>query len=330
MLRSSRIGVKWHMAGMWGASQPPAGSSPYVFCSDYYTVSNPHMEYPEMGRVLAGHAVWFAGCALLMATLPAFAGDPEQRYGCERPIRLAWLLNSLVYRDGEGFDPSLVAELQRRTGCSFEGALVKREEVWPRLADGSLDMLPSAIPNKERLRISYFVPTIYYRNKLIVRADLAPKINNFSDVQKQPGVVLGTIPGYWLGSYYEGGTRMLAGLGRVRAYPNEIERFAALRRNEVQAVISHEVNLEQRVPAEERLGFRVLDSNPGPSFAAGLMLSRRTFSAAQAAEWLRVIEGIRLDGSLAQLVRTNMPAHLENEFLNSGYRYDVSKRGGTQ
>ncbi|MFG0381591.1 substrate-binding periplasmic protein [Pseudomonas sp. zbq_18] len=272
---------------------------------------------------------WLVGMLLVGALGSAQANDAAQRYGCERPIRLAWLLNSMVYRDGQGFDPGLVAEFRQRTGCRFDAQIVPRGEVWKRLAEGTLDMLPSGIPNNERQRFSYFVPTIYYRNKLIVRAELAPKISRFADFQAMPELRLGVIPGYWRGPYFEGGVRMLAGMGRVDAFTSDAERYAALRRNEVQALISHDINLAQLIPAEERLDFRILDLNPGPSLGAGLMLSRRSFNSAQAAEWLRLIEAMRLDGSLAGLVRTHMPAHLEQEFLRSGYRYDVSKRSGT-
>ncbi len=283
-----------------------------------------------MGSVHRYYLGWFLGCLMVILAPPVHAADPAQRYGCEHPIRLAWIPNAIVYRDGRGFDPDLVAELQRRSGCRIEAQAVPREEVWIRLADGRLDLLPSGLANAERLGFSFFVPTLYYRIKLIVRADLAPKINSFPDFQNLPDVRLGVVRGYWRGPYYENGVRTLDSLGRVSSYATDAERFDALLRDEVQAVIAHDINLEQAVAPDRRLEFRVLDLNPGPSLVAGLMLSRRNFSAAQAAEWLRLMESMRLDGSLAQLVRSNMPVHLEQEFLNSGYRYEVSRRSSAQ
>ncbi|MBB2496529.1 substrate-binding periplasmic protein [Aquipseudomonas ullengensis] len=273
------------------------------------------------------------GCiGLLLAGIlgSAQADEAAQRYGCAKPIRLAWFQNSIVYRDGKGFDPDLVAELQRRSGCVFDTQQVPRSEVWSGLAEGWLDMLPSGVPNLERRRYSFFIPSVYFRNKLIVRADLAAQVTTFSDFQKIPDARLGSVRGYWNGPYYEAGVRALYGAGRVREYVDDAERYAALRRGEVNGLISHDINLQQQLPAEEQLNYRVLDLSPGPSLAVGLMLSRRTFSAAQAAEWMRLVEGMRLDGRLAEMIRANMPEHLAGEFLNSGYRYELSKRGNGQ
>lgn len=273
------------------------------------------------------------GCiSLLLAGIlgSAQADEPAQRYGCVKPIRLALLSNAIVYRDGKGFDPDMIAELQRRTGCTFEARLMPRAVTWDGLADGSLDMVTNGVPNDQRRQQAFFIPTLFYRNKLIVPAALAPQIARFSDFQKIPGAQFGTVRGYWNGPYFEGTVRMLYSQGRVREYPNDSARFAALRSGEVSALIAHDINLNQMLPADEQLNYRVLDLNPGPSLAVGLLLSRRTFTAPQASEWLRLLETMRLDGSLAALVRTHMPAHLVEEFLRSGYRYEVSKRSGTQ
>lgn len=273
------------------------------------------------------------GCiSLLLAGIlgAAQAEEAAQRYGCVKPIRLALLPNAIVYRDGKGFDPDMIAELQRRTGCLFESRLMSRTATWDGLADGSLDMVTNGVPNDQRRQQAFFIPMLFYRNKLIVPAALAPHITRFSDFQKIPKVQFGTVRGYWNGPYFEGTVRMLYTQGRVREYSNDSERFAALRSGEVSALIAHDINLNQMLPADEQLNYRVLDLNPGPSLAVGLLLSRRTFTAPQASEWLRLLETIRLDGTLTGLVRTHMPAHLVEEFLRSGYRYEVSKRSGTQ
>lgn len=272
----------------------------------------------------------FFGLLLFGILGSAQADEAAQRYGCLKPIRLALSSNAIVYRDGKGFDPDMIAELQRRTGCVFESVLMSRAAAWEGLADGSLDMVTNGVPNEQRRQQAFFIPTLFYRNKLIVTAALAPQITNFSDFQKIPGGQFGTVRGYWNGPYFEGTVRMLYSQGRVHEYPDDSARFAALRSGEVSALIAHDINLNQMLPAEERLNYRVLDLNPGPSLAVGLLLSRHTYTAPQASEWLRLLEAMRLDGSLAALVRTHMPAHLVEEFLRSGYRYEVSKRSGTQ
>lgn len=279
-----------------------------------------------MGGVSIRHFVAGAGSVLILLAVQTFAAEPANPYGCEQPIRLALQPNAIVYRDGKGFDPDLIAELQRRSGCVIEATLMSRGEAWEKLANGSLDMITNAVPTAERRRQAYFVPQLFYRNKLIVQADLAPKVASFADFERLPGAKLGLVRGHWNGPYFEGTLRMLRAQGRMREYPNDAGRFAALRTGEVQALIGHDINLNQLMPAQDRLRFRVLDLNPGPSLAVGLLLSRQRFSAAQAAEWLRLTERMRLDGGLAELTRKHIPEHLVEEFLRSGYRYDVSKR----
>lgn len=46
------------------------------------------------------------------------------------------------------------------------------------------------------------------------------------------------------------------------------------------------------------------------------------------AEWLRLIEGMRLDGSLVAILHRHAPPHLTEELLSSGYRYDLARREG--
>lgn len=267
--------------------------------------------YGFLGMLLAGQVL---------------ADEAAQRYGCERPIRVAMQENVIVYREGKGFEPDFIAELQQRSGCTFDIRLVPRSATWKGLADGSLDMVATGVPTAQRRQLAYFVPSLFYRNKLIVSVVLAPRIVSFTDFQSIPGAQLGALRGLWNGPYYEGTLRMLKGQGRVREYDSDAERFAALRSGEVSAVIAHDMNLSLMLSAEEQLRFRVLDLNPGPSLPVGMLLSRRSFDSAQAAAWLRLAESMRLDGGLARLIRQNMPAHLLEEFLRSGYRYDVSQR----
>lgn len=257
----------------------------------------------------------------------AEAEDSAQRYGCEQPIRLAFYRNLVFYRDGQGIDPDMVAELQRRSGCAFEIGLLPRSEIWARLQAGTLDMATSGIPTDDRRRFAYFVPYMYQRNKLIVPVGLAAGLNSFTDFVRLPGARLGVITSYRHGPYLDGGVRLLRNEGRVREYPDDAARFAALQRGEVNGLLGHDLNLSGSMPPEEQLKFRVIDVVPGPAIPTAMVLARQRFTAAQAAAWLRLVEGMRLDGRLADVMRSHAPPHLAEELLNSGYRYDLAKQG---
>lgn len=274
--------------------------------------------------------VWLVVALFTSLLSLAWGDESARRYGCEQPIRLAWLENLIVYRDGKGFDPDLIGELQRRSGCQIEAVNMSRAEAWQAMADGRIDLLTNVIPSAERMRTGYFIPTLYYRNKVIIRADLGRQIESFDALMNSHSLLFGAVRGLQAGGYYDAGLRLLRQQGRVRDYRGEGERFAALLNGDVGAVVAHEISLERRIPQSRYLDFLVLDLSPAPSTQVGLLLSRSRFSAAAAGEWLRMLEAMRLDGTLSALVLAHMPAHLTDEFLKSGHSYDLSQRSNRQ
>jgi polar amino acid transport system substrate-binding protein len=168
---------------------------------------------------------------------------------------------------------------------------------------------------------------MYQRNKLIVPLNLASGITTFSDFQRLPGARLGVVKSYRHGPYLDSGVRILRSEGRVVEYADDTSRFAALSRGEVSGLLGHDLNLSGSLSAEEQLKFRVIDVVPGPAIPTSMVLARRHFTAAQAAEWLRLVEGMRLEGRLSAIMRAHAPAHLAEELLNSGYRYELAKQG---
>ncbi len=274
----------------------------------------------------SSYRYWLLGVLMVGVLETARAGS---LYGCDRPIRLAWLANAIVYRDGKGLDPDLIAELQKRSGCVFEGRQMTRDAAWQGFADGSLDMATNGIPSPEQRQQTFFIPMFFYRSKLIVPTAIALGIDSFADFISIPDAQFGMLRGQRHGAYFDGSIHMLRVQKRVREYGNDVERFAALQRGEISGLLAHDINLSLMLPEREQRKFRVLDVNPGPSLSVGLLLSRGTFNPAQVAEWLRLLEAMRVDGTLTGLVETNIPGHLTEEFLHSGYHYDVSKRNGT-
>ncbi|MCY1278208.1 Bacterial extracellular solute-binding protein, family 3 [compost metagenome] len=270
---------------------------------------------------------WLGG-ALLAAWVGSVQADPAPgRYGCERPVSLALYQNRVFYSDGQGIDPDLVAELQRRSGCTFEVSVLPRSEIWARLEAGTLDMSTSGIATPERRRFAFFVPYLYLRNKLIVPTTLVAQVESFADFARLPGARLGVVASYRHGPYLDSGVRILRGEGRVLEFVDDAARFAALRSGEVSALIGHDLNLSGALPAEEQLNYRVIDVVPGPAVPHGLILARQRFTPAQAAEWLRLLEGVRLDGRLAGIMRAHAAPGLAEELLNSGYHYELAKQG---
>ncbi|MDF3933557.1 substrate-binding periplasmic protein [Pseudomonas citronellolis] len=268
---------------------------------------------------------WPAVAVAACLCLPAAADD---RYGCAQPLRLAFYRNQVFYRDGQGLDADLVAELERRSGCRFDVSVQPRAAIWSALRRGELDLATSGVATVERRRYAYFVPYLYLRERLIVPLDLASDLRGLDDFHGLPGVRLGAIAGYDHGPYLDAMLRILRSEGRVREYPDEASCFSALLNGQVEGLIGHELSLAGllRDPAL-RHRFRVIDVGRGPGVPRGLMLARGHFSAAQAAQWQRLLEDLRLDGTLVRIYLRNAPLDVAAALLDNGYRPIPGEQG---
>lgn len=251
----------------------------------------------------------------------------EDRYGCEQPISVAYTRNVVFFHDDVGIDPDLIAELSRRTGCQFTASVRPRDEVWRMLESGDLQMGTSGVATPQRRTYTYLLPYLYMRNKLIVRDDLG-EINSLDAFHDMPGARIGVIAGYRHGAFIDGMLRILRAEGRVVEYKDDTTRFSALLNGDVEAVIGHEMNLAGSVAdRRQRERFHVVDVMPGPATPHNLMLSRKRFTPAQSAEWLRLMETLWLDGTLARIMRRNASPQVAEGLLDSGYRYGSTDRG---
>lgn len=257
-------------------------------------------------------------CALMnCASLYAAA---EDRYGCATPVRLAFYPHPILYEDGKGMDVDVATELARRSGCRFEVSVRPRAQIWQDIESGEVDLTMSGVASPDRLRLAYFIPYLYLRERLIVPLEQSMDLHDLNDFRARPGVRLGVISGYRHGTYLDAILRIMAADGQLREYPDERGSFAALQKGEVNGLIGHALVLSTVLgdPAM-RHRFRVIELN-APGVARGLVLSRRHFSAAQSAEWLRLLEDLRLDGGLSRILLRNAPLDIAASLLDNGYR----------
>lgn len=269
------------------------------------------------------------GLVLALTTGLCLSAAAVDRFGCAAPIRLAFYPNPVFYRDGKGLDADLVAELARRSGCRFELSVRPRAQIWQALQNGELDMATGGVATAERRRFVYFVPYLYLRERLIVPLDLAPDLHGLDDFQALPGKRLGVTAGFRHGAYLDALLRMLGSAGRLREYPDERATFDALAAGEVDGLLGHELGLSSllRDPAM-RHRFRAIDASRYPGVARGIVLTHSRFSAAQASEWQRLLEDLRLDGGLARIFLGNAPLDVAAAMLDNGYR-PISTDQGT-
>lgn len=276
---------------------------------------------------MALHQRFLTSLVLAPAAWLCAAAMAEDRYGCEQPITVAYTRNVVFFHDDVGIDPDLIAELGKRTGCQFETSIRARDEIWSQLQSGGLQMGTSGVATPQRRTYTYLLPYLYLRNKLIVRDDLG-ETDSLEAFHDMPGARIGVIAGYRHGAFIDGMLRILRAEGRVVEYTDDATRFSALLNGDVEGVIGHEMNLEGAVSdRRQRQRFHVVDVIPGPATPHNLMLSRKRFTPAQSAEWLRLMETLWLDGTLARIMRKNAPPPVVEGLLDSGYRYSSTDRG---
>ncbi|MDU4249490.1 MULTISPECIES: substrate-binding periplasmic protein [Pseudomonas] len=276
---------------------------------------------------MALHQRFLTSLVLAPAAWLCAAAMAEDRYGCEQPITVAYTRNVVFFHDDVGIDPDLIAELGKRTGCQFETSIRARDEIWSQLQSGGLQMGTSGVATPQRRTYTYLLPYLYLRNKLIVRDDLG-ETDSLEAFHDMPGARIGVIAGYRHGAFIDGMLRILRAEGRVVEYTDDATRFSALLNGDVEGVIGHEMNLEGAVSdRRQRQRFHVVDVIPGPATPHNLMLSRKRFTPAQSAEWLRLMETLWLDGTLARIMRKNAPPPVAEGLLDSGYRYSSTDRG---
>jgi polar amino acid transport system substrate-binding protein len=258
--------------------------------------------------------------ALLLAPAARTAAEPvslREELGCTRPIRVAFYEFGTLYHEGRGIDADLIQEIGRRTGCVFKKSVLTTAEIWPRIENGDLDMTTSGIPTPARAKVAMFAPYLAFENMVVTRASLAEDIHDFSDIISHPDWRLGIIRGFRHGAYYDFRLKAIKDRGRIVTYPDQQSLYNGLLHDQVQLILSPEINFDFYLPDKSALtDFTVLDLSPAPPIPHALVFSRRDFTPAMANAWLRLIEEMRLDGTLLTIYRNRLPQPMSDRLLD--------------
>jgi polar amino acid transport system substrate-binding protein len=251
---------------------------------------------------------------VVLAPLPAEA-ETAADYGCDRPVSLAYYEFGPLHHDGEGIDRDVVEELAKRTGCRFETSLEPRAQIWEELQAGSLDMTTSGLRTEPRNQFVYFVPYLGLKNVVITAQALADQARSFDDFVADRHFKIGVVKGYIHGAYFD--FRLKNAGDRVVGYPDQNGIYDALRRGEVQGIVSPAFNYEYffKTP-EERAAFVMIDVSPAPPVAQNMIFNRRRFSDAEINAWTRILEQMRLDGTLERICRRQVSAEMTRMLLS--------------
>ncbi|QNM98369.1 substrate-binding periplasmic protein [Chitinimonas koreensis] len=257
------------------------------------------------------HFVFNISAAALLAgmALPA-AADPTR---CERVWRLGYTFR---WADGSGagsvrgVDYDLIALLaQRASGCPMIQVQLPLTRVLKQIESGEIDVNGQKVCTPERGRYAWLLPYLRGKNHVLFRRDRGVA-ESAEAALGDDGLSIGIVRGGVYGAAYDAQIARLRAAGRIVEVPDLDTLYHQFRIGRFGAIVStpptYVAMLGERYLRES---VRVVDWAPGePVYPVCLLLSRKRFSADQAARIAEVLQGMRRDGSIQRIVERYLGA----------------------
>ncbi|WP_067866282.1 substrate-binding periplasmic protein [Neptuniibacter marinus] len=236
-------------------------------------------------------------------TLDASA-DSIDPYGCkDKEISVGITKSGVMYHDGHGIDPDLLALLSDITHCQFHLIPIARNDAFNLVEQGKIDFVPSVTREPHREAFAWFIPYYQVKFLLLANTNKLPLISDLEQLKKKQNISIARSEGSGYGTYYNYHLSEMNSLGMLKLYPDYGATVAALLDGEVDAALS--LPLIYRLffaEGEEPIPLSFTDLSPANPITVSLMLGKHRFSSSHAANWLRVIETLRLDGRLQTIM----------------------------
>lgn len=230
----------------------------------------------------------------------------------ERPIRFAHYEFGLIYTSGNGgIDDDFQKELAKRSGCQFVVSIRPRARTWYELEGGTLDMAGSGIQTAERDKYAWFFPYIVEDNVVIVGPKVPSEVRNFEQFMAFPALHLGGVRSYRYSPYYDGFVDKLIGAGRYsETYdPDGLYRMFDKQRFDV-FITNPLLYLYYVKKLHLASPQRIEDWDAAGPTPSGLVLSKSSFSPAQAKQWQDLVEKMVFDGTVQRIAIKHMGSEL--------------------
>lgn len=252
------------------------------------------------------------------------ASEPTGLVECgSEPIRVAlyeygYFFEETEDQGGTGIDQDVLAELESRTGCSFDVSVQARARIWEDLAAGDLDMTMSGIQTPERDAFAYFANYLTMKNYELIRAEVAEKVQNEESFLADPDLEWGVVRAFQHGAQQDAFLAELWAGQRVQESPDVAGVFAKLGANRVQGMFS-QPPVYRKVLVDEGLTEEIVVQDWYPEESGvphGLVLARSRWTAEQAQQWAAVLDGMRADGTLLAIYERYLPPAEAQQLLD--------------
>jgi polar amino acid transport system substrate-binding protein len=192
-------------------------------------------------------------------------------------------------------------------------SLMPRARIWQLIESGALDFSLSGITNAERDKFAGFA--WYFSNKyyLLVRNDAG--VRTLSGFEQNNALQLGVIRSF---RYSESANHLVDSLqnaNRVSQAGGLAPLYQTLMLGHIQGMIIEPFDF----PALEEKNIRelttILEFNDAP-VPHGLILSKKSLSAAQQAQWRAIVHGMRADGTMRRIFEKYFKPELAASLVN--------------
>lgn len=224
----------------------------------------------------------------------------------EQPIRYAHYEFGLLYSEGAGgIDEDVRAELERRSGCHFQVVLQPRARTWLELESGALDMAGSGIQTPARDGFAWFAHYVFENNHVVLGPRVPPGLHSMAEFLATPGLRMGGVRSFRYSPFYDQAVDALMRQGRFaqEADTNSLHRL--FERQSIDAFIASTF-LTQFRQLRTAEALRIEDWDPADASPSGLVLSKRSFSAAQAQAWQELVQQMLDDGTVFRIVQARV------------------------
>ncbi|GAA0835580.1 hypothetical protein GCM10009112_27560 [Marinomonas arenicola] len=226
------------------------------------------------------------------------------QFGCDDGVISVGVTQSgVMYQDGRGIDPDLLRVLSKITHCEFQLIPIARADAFGLVKQGKIDLVPSVTREPLRESFAWFIPYYEIKFLLLTNANRLPAVANLEQLKNIEGASIAKALGSGYGSYFNYHLSEMAALGMVRLYADYGETVKALLNEEVDAVLSlPQIYRFFFAEGKEPFPINIIDVSPATPTTVSLMLGKHRFSSPQVANWLRVMETLRLDGRLQTIM----------------------------
>lgn len=248
--------------------------------------------------------------ALSVTPLAALAETPAA-LGCDEPIHVAVAEFGVLYHEGVGIDQDLIQEIAARTGCRFDIRVLPREQIWRELQQGALDMATSVRVSRDLGKAVYVVPYLGLKTVIVTTTGNATQIRSFNDVLSRQDWRIGVVAGFAYGAYYDYRLHGLHEQYRIITYPDQQTLYRGLQHGDVQVVLSQSVNYAFFLPLDtDQQNFVMFDAAPALPAPHALVFAHSRFTPVMIDGWTRIIEQMRLDGTLEKIYRRRVTSDM--------------------